>query len=416
MDFNCQLSDNQKEFIKFQCKLWTASKHDIDLPIEYASIILGLSEANMPFTDCRGNKDFQHNPLFWSGHILEPVINTWLTEQVKQKKIINTDLGSYPLWPDNKKFAVCLTHDVDLINSYSWRAPAWRLKRRYGSLKGKFWDKSCLIDLGKLAYLRARSLIGPQRITSFEPWMGLEDKYGFRSTFFFFPDEASNYHLRDGRWYRHQDMLEFEGHRIMLRDFMRELESRGWEVGLHGTYTSYDNWEELQKQKNQIERSVGSQIVSVRQHHLHFDITKTPLAQSKAGFKFDSTLGFNRIIGFRNGIAFPFFLYDLLNDKPLPLLEIPLHIQDGALILSNNMDLAPELALLHAKLFIDKIEENRGLVTILWHPNILFDCFYIKLFWVYEQLLKYISTKDAWVAPVKEVGLWWESRRQCLSK
>ena len=181
---------------------------------------------------------------------------------------------------------------------------------------------------------------------------------------------------------------------------------------MHGTFYSFDNAQELKRQKEQVERAVQKEVVSTRQHYLHFDITKTPKAQSEAGFKYDFTFGSNRLIGFRNGMAFPFYFYDLAADAPLPLLEIPLHIQDGALFSPDNLDLTPRLALLRAKELIDRVEEPRGLVTLLWHPNTADERRFPGRFWVYAELLSYIAQKDAWVAPVREVGHWWEQRRR----
>ena len=178
---------------------------------------------------------------------------------------------------------------------------------------------------------------------------------------------------------------------------------------VHGTYNSFDDAEELKRQKEQVERSSGREVVSIRQHFLHFDILKTPRAQYKAGFKYDTTMGFNRIVGFRNGLALPFQHYDLELDEPLPLLEIPLHIQDGALLMPNNLDLSPSLALKHAQELIDKVEQVNGLVTLLWHP-----CYDPVWIWVYHELLKYIAGKNAWVAPVGEIGSWWERRQKML--
>jgi len=263
----------------------------------------------------------------------------------------------------------------------------------------------------KLVACAASSLLKSYKSSLFDPWLELEDSFGFRSTFFFFPDNASIHHKYDGTWYRHHDKVVLEGRVINVADLMKELARRGWEIGLHGTYCSFDDSGELQRQKKQVELSLGHEIVSIRQHFLHFDITKTPRAQSDAGFKYDTTLGFNFLIGFRNGIALPFYHYDLQADNPLPLLQIPLNLQDGALLSSKSMDLGPGLAVKYAKELIDKVEKTNGLVTLLWHPD---SCIYPHWFWVYKELLKYVATKEAWVAPVREIGAWWEQRRQIL--
>jgi peptidoglycan/xylan/chitin deacetylase (PgdA/CDA1 family) len=246
----------------------------------------------------------------------------------------------------------------------------------------------------------------------FAAWLALEALYGFKSTFFFLPERVSLFHPFDGPLYRYLDRVEFEGHRLTVAELMREIESRGWEVGLHGSFLSYDDAEELKRQKEQVEQALKKEIVSIRQHYLHFDRLKTPKAQSQAGFSYDSTFGSNRIIGFRNGLALPFYFYDFAAEAPLNLLEIPLHIQDGALFRDDNLSLPPPLALRRVRELIDKVEAVNGVITLLWHPNVAEQHFYPGWFWVYEELLKYLSVKDVWVTSVREIGQWWDLRRQ----
>jgi peptidoglycan/xylan/chitin deacetylase (PgdA/CDA1 family) len=409
------VTDNQKKFLREQLALLAGFPLEVDIPHEYSCLLLGKAEADMVGSDNRGNKDFQHNPLFWSGKILEPAINQWIRNEIKRNGRKNLNPKQIPLWPEGKEFAVCLTHDVDHVRTHSfksqWRYLKFRLQEN--SIRSKI--QFGLLEFGRLILATAKSQREEIKKGFFEPLLELEKRYGFRSTFFFFPDEASEYHLRDGPNYRHQDMVELQGRHISVMELMRELESNAWEVGLHGTFNSYNNSLELLRQKQQIEHAIGSQIVSIRQHCLHYNVDKTPRAQSQAGFKYDSTFGFNRIMGFRAGLALPFYHYDLQADKPLPILQIPLIIQDGALLRSDNLDLTPKLALRYAKKIIDKVQMVNGLVTLLWHPNVCNDTLFPGWFWVYQELLRHIADKKVWVAPVREIGAWWEQRQKLLS-
>jgi hypothetical protein len=400
------LTINQIKFLEKQLILWAGGPLKSELPLEFARLLLGLTEADLPFYDSRGNKDFQHNPLYWSGGITKPIINQWITSQINGNRQVP------PMWPHGKKFAVCLTHDVDFISPHSVIGQS-----RFLNLLWKRWKRNedqvwfFLRGLARMAYC---GLLRSGRTVPFEPWLEAEDKFGFRSTFFFFPDRASCYHPRDHMYYRHHDKLFFEGSQITVAELFQKLDHDGWEVGLHGTFESFDKSRELESQKQQIEESLGKKIVSIRQHCLHFDIKKTPIAQHRAGFKYDSTFGFNRIIGFRNGLALPIYHYDFENDKPLPILQIPLHIQDNALFRIEDLDLTPELALIRVMQLMDKVEEVNGLITLLWHPRINNDngaSIWLK---IYQDILKYIAFKDAWVAPVREIGMWWEYRSQLI--
>ena len=59
-------------------------------------------------------------------------------------------------------------------------------------------------------------------------------------------------------------------------------------------------------ERQQLEEIVGHEIISTRQHWLHYNVGVTPGLQQIAGLKADSTQGFNRSIGFRAGTAFPY--------------------------------------------------------------------------------------------------------------
>lgn len=76
---------------------------------------------------------------------------------------------------------------------------------------------------------------------------------------------------------------------------IQEIDRRGWEIGLHPSWYSFDDSDELKKQKQALGNALGSEIVSVRQDYLHYDISVTPVVHAAAGFKYDSTLGFNLI-------------------------------------------------------------------------------------------------------------------------
>lgn len=404
-----QISDNKlKKFIELQILLWQGSQEVHQIPEEFTDLILGIRECQSSGRDSRGNQDFQHNPLFWSGHYMEPQINQWLLRQRNGSK------PRLPMWPAGKKFAVCLTHDVDTVAHGFSRQ---RLRQFKNVLK--FFLKNGMekeIIFRRFTGMSSQSeviLSSPKDNNEiFTPWLAVEAQYGFKSTFFFLPERVSSFHPNDGSLYRYHERLKFEGNSLTVAELMKEIERRGWEVGLHGAFYSYDDAEELKREKEQVELALGKEIVSIRQHYLHFDIAKTPAAQSRAGFKYDSTFGSNRIIGFRNGLAAPFYFYDFAADTPLDLLEIPLHIQENALLRGDNLSLIPALALNRTKEFIDKVEAVNGLITLLWHPNAIgANPAYFR---IYEELLNYLCQKDAWVTSVREIGQWWNLRRQKL--
>ena len=96
------------------------------------------------------------------------------------------------------------------------------------------------------------------------------------------------------------------------------------EVAVHGI----DAWHSADKgreERARVAAATGAPADGIRMHWLLRD-ANTASALDAAGYAYDAGLGYNETIGYRNGTAQVF--------RPLgarTLLELPLHIQDGAL-------------------------------------------------------------------------------------
>lgn len=240
-------------------------------------------------------------------------------------------------------------------------------------------------------------------LSCYERWLEVEAEIGARSTFFFWPGwkAVSKHHPSDCP-YGMEDQVIFAGERSTVAEMIRELDRRGWEIGLHPSWYSFDDKDEMKRQKAALEDAVGHEVESVRQHFLHYDIRVTPRCQAEAGFRYDSTLGFNDNVGFRFGTCYPWRLYDLRADTELPITEIPLIIQDGALLNpQKGMRLDEETAFRYVMQIAEAVERVGGVLTLLWHPNAI-----IKPEWwnLYLRILAYLKAKNAWFGTVREVG------------
>ena len=130
------------------------------------------------------------------------------------------------------------------------------------------------------------SLVGlrktPRKFDVFTPWVEAEQRHGFRSSFFFFPTRVRRRHRIDNV-YRWDDPTHYRGEQCSVREIVRDLHRRGWEIGLHGSYLSPLDHEMLAEQKEDVEQALGAPIVSSRQHNLHFDVARTPARSRSAG-------------------------------------------------------------------------------------------------------------------------------------
>ncbi|MEA3392208.1 MAG: polysaccharide deacetylase family protein, partial [Candidatus Marinimicrobia bacterium] len=240
----------------------------------------------------------------------------------------------------------------------------------------------------------------------YEQWLEAENEIEARSTFFFWPglkNVAKRHHT--DCMYELSDSVILDNQQCTVAEMMKEIDTRGWEIGLHPSWYSFDDVDELKRQKEALEKVLNHDIVSIRQHCLHYDIRITPQIQADAGFKYDSTLGFNDNVGFRFGTSRPWYLYDLKGEKELPIMEIPLIVQDGALLNpGKGMRLDEETAFQYLVQITESVEKVGGVLTLLWHPNHIIN----QNWWnLYLRTLQYLDEKNPWFAPVYKIGAWW---------
>ena len=314
--------------------------------------------------------------------------------------------GEKPAWPSGKKFAVCLTHDVDNVSRYSIHQ-ALRRTGKYPVRAGTVlsWISNMFrsgIDLTR-AVINGGS---KDPLHCYEEWLHAEEKVDARSTFFFWPgkENVKRPHHTDCL-YNLSDTIVFDGRKCSVSEMMREIDRRGWEIGLHASWYSFDDVSEMKRQKEVIEKVLGHDIVSVRQHYLHYDIKTTPMVQEEAKFKYDSTLGFNCDTGFRFGTSYPWNIYDLEKESPCSVIEVPLIIQEGALLRDKRgLGLNEDEAFKRVTILAKSVEKVGGVLTLLWHPNHI-----IRSNWwnLYLRVLEYLREKDPWFATISETGEWW---------
>ncbi len=369
--------------------------HVNEIGIDYLKLLQGRYEAErLPadFSPERNVPDFAFNVLNPPGLLYRPVVD----EDYLARG------GAKPVWPDGKPFAVCLTHDVDAVSLYSLRQSA---RRRYEYLmNGASW------------LMRTRSLAGwgldvaraiahaaaPDPLHCYERWLEVEDRFGAHSTFFFWPGwkAVGKHHLSDCP-YDMEDQVVYAGECCTVAEMIREIDRRGWEIGLHPSWFSFDDGDEMKRQKAALEKTVGHEVVSVRQHNLHYDIRVTPRVHAEAGLLYDSTLGFNDNIGFRFGTCYPWRLYDLQAEVELPIVEVPLIIQDGAMLNpAKGMRLDEDTAFRYVMQITAAVERVGGVLTLLWHPNNI-----PKPSWwnLYLRTLELLSSKRAWFCSLQQL-------------
>ncbi|MGD0534050.1 MAG: polysaccharide deacetylase family protein [Methanoregula sp.] len=297
------------------------------------------------------------------------------THQEVRKPLVSRyllDHGYKIEYPNNSSFAVCLTHDVDEI----YPPPIHSLLSSISCIRNLDFDR-----FKNQLFWKFRDKV-KSPYWNFNEIMELEEKYGAKSTFFFI---ATNVDIRRFR-YNIED----------LKSELGSIVDKGWEVGLHGGYYAFNNLGEILREKDRLEKVLGRKVTGYRNHYLRFKVPDSWKLLAQAEFKYDTTLGYQDTVGFRNGMCHPFRPVDISNDEvvPLDIMEIPLILMDGTLFNSfKNFNDAWEIT----KILIDTVESSKGVLTINWHSN-NFNCPF-KEEWskLYKMILEYCYAKNAWM-------------------
>jgi hypothetical protein len=377
-----------------------------ELPDRLARLLLRVEEYERTGRDRWGCWDYRFSENFQAGRLWEPEIDRWLADRRAE---LDGTTQLEPLWPDGRRFAVCLTHDVDLIGPQLTAAQLVRYARA-GMAPGAPDQNNPLGRIARPPLRLARTLRrgiarAPSARDGLERCVALESERGIVSSYLFTvpPARRSRYDCV----YSPSDPCSFRGRRMRVVDIMRTLAKEGFDVGLHGSYRAALDPGALTEERDALEIASGLEVTTTRQHFLHWEIRTTPALQEQAKLRVDSTLGFNANVGFRAGTSLPFHHFDVGTGRPLALLEVPLVIQDGALLGPEGLGLGlPEAREIVRQLF-DSIAEVGGLATLLVHPDKLALPGWLGL---YQWALDYGLEQGAWVTSLRRLADWWLGR------
>ena len=189
--------------------------------------------------------------------------------------------------------------------------------------------------------------------------------------------------------YKISDVKESIGEKIV---------DKGFEVGLHTGYYSYDDASMVKKEKNDLEKTLNITIEGARNHFLRFKGKKSWEVLSEAGLQYDSSYGYHNMIGFKEGIGYPF--YPVLREGKR-ILEIPLNIMDGTLF--DYMKLSPKEAWEKIERLLKATKRNNGVLSVLWH-NATFS-YPIRHPWikVYEKILSWAYRNNGYLSDCSSI-------------
>lgn len=279
------------------------------------------------------------------------------------------------------KFGFFLTHDVDMVDTYTIYEVGYRFKQAFGLSKPFFNTRKSLAIAFNYLFNFLNFIKRKNPVWDFTFLRSIEKRYGFRSAFYFLPK---------GRLH-HDAYYSFKEKRI--KSLVNELTSENCEIGLHGTVTSSESLEQMKDIYHYIKQHLSHNVQGIRQHRLLFNIKKSPLIYENVGLLYDTSLGFAEHEGFRNSFCLPFKLFDHENDKMLKIWEIPLIVMDATLFSYRNYNVI--LARESVEKIIEEVEKFQGIFTLLWHNGHFDELRHPGIKEFYIELLGYINEKGA---------------------
>jgi len=329
--------------------------------------------------------------------------------QILRDLIIQSGLPfiEIPPVPEGYDFITCLTHDVDFGGIRNYKFDHTMYGFIYRSLfvsiinffKKKITYKKLLTNL-KAAFSLPCVYLGLIKDFWIDFYQYIEIEKDLKSTYFFLPYKKQR-GMIDGR--RAPSRRASKCDILDLKSYVEDLKSQGHEIGLHGI----DAWHDTNKgveEFSRISTIAGISEIGVRIHWLYFN-EDSPMELEKAGFYYDTTIGYNDAVGYAAGTTQVFC--PLRVER---LFEIPMHIMDTALFYTGRMALREEQAILLCTNLINNSVNYGGVLVINWHQRSLAP----ERLWVdfYIRLINLLKEHRVWFATCEEAVRWFEQRRK----
>lgn len=393
-----------RAFLDSTVRVWLGLTPDADapeLPPDLARMLLRLPEHEVEERDRWQRWDFDLTERYERRDPWAAPIDAWLAAQERE-------LGpTEPRWPGDHRFAVCLTHDVDLVSDKSTAAQVLRHARAGFDRAGSRFVRFARPPLRVARSIHAGVSRAPSTRATLEQSAELLRTSGVTASYLFTVPGSGRFDCV----YAPEDPCVFRGVRQRIADVARTLAAEGFDVGLHGGYGAGTRPGALAAERARLRDATSAEITSTRQHLLHWDVRWTPQLQEEAGLLVDSSLGFSRNVGFRAGTSLPFHWFDVARSRPLALLEAPLVLHDVGLLGEWGLGLDVARAEEVVASFLDEAERLGTLRTVVFHPDKLMNEDWLRL---YRTTIASCAARGAWVTSLDGLATWWHAREARL--
>ncbi len=258
---------------------------------------------------------------------------------------------------------ISLSHDCDVLYGNDYWTQAVRAFRVIEPLSRLRFPK-----LSNIRWI-AKNAVTPRRFyfDNVTGMIDLERSFGFTSTFYLLNGTSGRYGARNG----FKPIPEL--FKVIPPD---------WGMGMHYNYDTFLNSDLFSSQYNELQSVINTPIISGRAHYLRFDPDKSFSFLSQFGIRVDESSGFSDYIGYRNGIAGCFQLFDKSARKPLELWEVPMTIMDATIVRQYGHD-----ALKVFSAMMHHLSRIGGAMTVLFHPGAFYNPEFPEMIGIYHNIL-----------------------------
>ena len=279
------------------------------------------------------------------------------------------------IWPKGKKFALSLSHNVEFWNLQ----PTEKTDQQKTNLY-----KKMLYTMNRNIYDDPTQLI--KSIIRRENSLNASSSY-FILTKSDFPDKRRNYFGNENYFNQLVNILKDSS------------------VNLHGSKEAAYQYHFLPAELDKLK---GFSANGFRVRYLNFRYQNLFKVLEKGNIKFDSSIGFDEQIGYRAGISYPFQPYNMEENRPFNVLEIPLIVLDVALFEQTGANYKKASRRINQLIGIAK--RHKSHLSICWHTH-MFDLaehpYWARLYW---KSLQNAKLNGAWLCSLDKLYNYWKNR------
>lgn len=307
-----------------------------------------------------------------------------------------------PKWPGGKKYAIAVTHDTDAVSLGAAKELGTNLAKVLLRRDRVFLD----MVMSGLRYV-GRPTENP--FFGFPLWREFENSRQFRSCFYLF---AKVVPLK-------RDINNCKSSVVEQRidwDVLKRMAAGGWEFGFHAPIDPENRLYSFVEGKRWIEEKLGTAIYGLRHHYWALDWARPQATFQKhidAGFRYDTSIAWKDVTGFRAATCHPFRPFDPERNQSLDIYEIPTCLMDGHVIKKPD-DVSGAVA--EGLAVVRQVKEQGGVAVLDWHTETACNDYNYRhyttvLHHILEPLLE---AGDAWVATPWEIAQHWQHRTRKL--